>query len=100
MAHLDVHRRRAPGSGWLLDCQADALAHFNTRMVVPLMPSGRVPQTLPRLHPTFTIDGEVLVMATHLASAVPLRELGPRVMSLADQRDAIIGALDVLITGI
>jgi toxin CcdB len=39
-------------------------------------------------------------MATQLASAVDVEDLGPKIGSLADQRYDILNALDVLLTGV
>lgn len=98
MARFDVHRQRG-STGYLLDCQADILSHLNTRFVVPLLDPVATPPLLPRLHPCFTIDGRQLVMATHLASTVPLALLGEGVVSLADAAHRIMNALDMLLTG-
>ena len=40
-----------------------------------------------------------LIMATQLASAVPTRLMTRRVANLAESRDEIIAAFDVLLTG-
>ena len=97
MAQFDVHESRL-GEELLLDCQSDLLDHFDTRLVIPLVPT-QTAQMLPRLHPTFEIEGAQHILATQLASAVSVEELGPCVISLADRRYDILNALDVLITG-
>lgn len=97
MAQFDVHESRI-GEELLLDCQSDLLDHFDTRLVIPLVPT-HTAQTLPRLHPTFEIAGTPHIMATQLASAVGVEELGPTVASFANRRYDILNALDVLITG-
>jgi toxin CcdB len=97
MARFDVFRSRS-GEELLLDCQSDMLDYFQTRFVVPLVHDGVATRTA-RLHPSFTIDGQKLIMATQLASAVDRRELGTRVANLSDHHDQIVAALDVLITG-
>lgn len=84
----------------VLDCQADVLGHEERRFVVPLLPSGMAPRALPRLTPIFTIDGQRFTMATPLAASVPRRELGEEIASLASERDRIIGAIDMLVTGV
>jgi toxin CcdB len=53
-----------------------------------------------RLHPEFEIDGEVLVLATHLAAAVRRSELRQLKTNLSDQRDRIVGAIDVIAAGV
>lgn len=96
MARFDVHK--GDGPGYLLNCQADQLSHFTTRLVVPLQPAEGIPVNR-RLHPVFEVGGHSYVMVTQLASAVPARELGRKVANLEDQHTAILNALDMLISG-
>lgn len=98
MAQFDVYASRS-GDELLLDCQSDLLGHFDTRFVVPLVPA-QTAQKLTRLHPVFEIEGKRHIMATQLASAVDSRELGSRVISLANQRYEILNAVDMLVTGV
>jgi toxin CcdB len=98
MAQFDVYTSRS-GDELLLDCQSDLLGHFDTRFVVPLVPA-QTAQKLTRLHPVFEIEGKRHIMATQLASAVDSRELGSRVISLANQRYEILNAVDMLVTGV
>lgn len=97
MARFDVHRL-ADGV-LVLDIQADLLSDFKTRVVAPSLPAKTTPRSLERLHPIFEIDGQDYVIATHLIAAVPLHELGPVVASLADRHEAIMAAIDMLVTG-
>lgn len=97
MARFDVYPR-TEGEGYLLDCQADVLQHFETRFVVPLFPASGAKRAT-RLHPVFEVREESVIMVTQLAAAVPVRALGRPVASLADQHAAIMNALDMLITG-
>lgn len=99
MAQFDVYRLPHDG-GWVVDCQSDLHDHLESRFVVPLIPVARAPAPASRLHPTLTVNGDEFVLATHLATAVRLRELRQPLTSLADQRLAIVGAIDVLVTGI
>jgi toxin CcdB len=97
MARFSVYKLK---SGMIaLDCQANLLSHLKTRFVVPLLPKGDVPPSLGRLHPMFQIEGEQLAMATHLASAVPMSEIGERITSLELHDIAISNALDMFLTG-
>jgi toxin CcdB len=84
---------------FLLDIQADLLQHLATRVVVPLRPEGTMVPAR-RLNPVFTIDGQRVIMATAELAAIPLAALGPRVASLETQRHDILGAIDLLLTGI
>lgn len=96
MARFDVHAH--DGVSYLLDCQADVLGSFDTRFVVPLLPAEGARHAT-RLHPLFEIEGRAFVMVTHLAAAVPVRDLGRRVTSLGGEHDRIMNALDMLISG-
>jgi toxin CcdB len=98
MAQFDIHR--ISNGSLVLDCQADSLSHFSTRIVAPLMPQGSVPAPTTRLHPVFDFDGEPMVLATHLLTAMPARELGRPLASLAADHYTIIAALDFLLTGV
>lgn len=98
MAQYDVHSLE--GAGLVVNCQADLLDHLTTRVVIPLVDPATVPAPLTRLHPLFDIADKRLLMATHLIGAVPVAALGPAVASLPREHLTIIGALDVLTTGV
>jgi toxin CcdB len=98
MARFDIHAW-PDGDGYLLDCQADLLSHFKTRLVVPLIKEETTPPSLVRLHPIFEIDGIKYLMATQLMASVPLSALGPTVSTLIAHDVAILAAIDVLISG-
>lgn len=96
MARYDVHA--GPEGELLLDCQSELLSHFDTRLVVPLLPAQGTLQAT-RLHPVFTVNGERVVMVTQLASAVPTRLLRERVAGLAEEHSVIMNAIDMLLSG-
>lgn len=99
MAQFDYYR--APdGAGYLLDCQADILAHLNTRLVVPLLTRERAVEPARHLNPVFTLSGTDHILVTQFASSFPTEELGRSAGSLAGERYAVLNALDFLITGI
>ena len=99
MAQFDYYR--APdGVGFLLDCQADILAHLNTRLVVPLLTSDRAVEPARHLNPVFSLTGTDHVLVTQFAATIPVSELDQPVGSVADERYAVLNALDFLITGI
>lgn len=97
MAQYDVHRL---GDGLVIDCQADLLAHIDSRFVVPLAPAAQAAIVARRLNPSFEIDGATYIMVTQAAAAVARGELGPAVASLAEQGFTISGAIDVLLGGV
>jgi toxin CcdB len=98
VAKFDVYRLKGAAT-LVVDCQADLLEDLATRFVAPLLPEADVPQPLARPNPRFTVGGRNLIMATHLASAVPVRELDARVATLVHEQDAISNALDMLLSG-
>ena len=98
MARFDVYEN-PNGAGLLLDCQANTLAILDTRFVVPLLPPDAAPKPARRLNPCFEIADRPYLMVTQFASAVAVRELGARVTSLIDHDTAVIGAIDMLLSG-
>lgn len=99
MAQFDVHRLKS-GLGLVIDCQSDLLDDLNTRFVVPLIPEQDAPRPARRLNPIFGIADGRHVMLTQFAAAVQRKELGDRVESLRDRAFEIMGALDVLLSGV
>lgn len=97
MAQFDVYRLR--GRVLVVDVQSETLQDFSTRVVVPLHPRGEAPTPATRLHPLVDIEGERYVLATHLLTAVPARDLGAPFASLEAKRYTIIAALDMVLTG-
>lgn len=97
MAQLDVFRTSA--GEHLLDFQADLLSHLNTRFVIPLASPADGPKPAARLNPKFIINGEEMVLYTQFAMTVPFSDLTNRVASLEDHRFAVMGAVDMLISG-
>lgn len=101
MPRLDVHRIALGGSreGYVVDVQADLLAHLATRTVVPLLPESTAPPPIADLNPIIEIDGTPHVFLTQAIASVPTRELKRVVASLADRHDAVTRALDTLLIG-
>jgi toxin CcdB len=87
------------GEGYLLDVQADLLDHLNTRVVVPLLPIAAAPAPANTLNPVFQIEGEKVVMVTQFMAAIPAPILKLPVHNLADSRNDITAALDLLFQG-
>ncbi|MFA6115584.1 MAG: CcdB family protein [Sphingomonas sp.] len=98
MARFDVYRPK-DGDELLLDCQADVLDELDSRFVVPLLPATTFRRTFVRLNPTFEVGGQTVIMATQSAATIPVRLIGQRVTSLADEQVAIMNAIDMLLTG-
>lgn len=99
MAQFDVHWLTR-GNELVVDCQSDLLDRLNTRFVVPLVGRREAPAPAARLNPMFAIRGQDYVMVTQFAAAVDRRQLGEVVLSLRDHSFEIVGAIDVLISGV
>jgi toxin CcdB len=82
----------------VLDCQSNLLSHFKSRFVVPLLRSDCAPRALPRLTPQFEVDGQSLIMATHLALTISVSAIKRVAASLSDYDTTIIEAIDTLTT--
>lgn len=87
------------GNGYLIDVQANALAHLNTRMAVPLFPLAVAPKPAKTLNPLFDINGETYSMVTQYMAAMPVRSLKNVIFSVENRRDDIVAALDLLFQG-
>lgn len=105
MAQFAVYRNINPATRaavpLLLNVQSDLLAELGTRVVVPLYAASTLQgKMLKTLTPRFEIEGESYVMMTPQMAGIATKQLGPMVADFAAQRDEIIAALDLLITGI
>lgn len=98
MARFDLYPH-PDGQGYLLDVQADLLADFNTRIVVPLLPREKAPEPARDLNPVFQIEETDHVMMTQLMAAVPTTILSQPTANLAVFRDDITRALDLVFQG-
>ena len=99
MSQFDVHRLKS-GSALVVDCQSDLLEHLSTRLVVPLIPREHGPPQVARLNPLLSLDGREFIMATQLAAAGLRSDLGEVIASPRDRSFDILGALDVLFSGV
>ncbi len=101
-----IRRHRNPGPEtdegfpYVLDIQPDVLDHPNLRVVVPLVRADVVDPPLPGLNPRFVVEESSVVMATTLIGGLPARSLHDPVSNLGSYRYDIIGAIDMLITGV
>jgi toxin CcdB len=105
MAQFDVYRNPNPATRtripYLLDVQAELLDALATRVVVPLCrPDVLSGKPAERLNPQFELEGRKVLMLTPELAGVSRKALGERVANLADERTAIIAALDLVFTGI
>lgn len=104
MRQFTVYRNRSPRTQadvpYLLAVQSNLLQELATEVVVPLYrktPQG--PRPITRLMPELSVAGMPFIMLTPQLAGMAVRDLGEPVANLADQRDLILAALDLLFTG-
>lgn len=85
----------------LLNVQSDLIEAIATRVVVPLLPQ-RTPRSpaVSRLSPIVSVQGADYVMMTPLIAGVDAAQIGGATADLSPERSTILGALDLLISGI
>lgn len=72
---------------------------LDTRLVVPLLPTGAVGKLNSLLNPTFEIAGQTWFLATQAIGVVRTSRLARRVGSLMADENAVIKAIDRLLLG-
>ena len=100
MAQFDIYKRQGADIEFLLDLQDEMLETLSTRVVAPLAPLGTVGLPMKTLNPVISVRGIPYVLLTHLLAAIPNSSLGEFAGSARAQRDEIIGAIDLLFTGV
>lgn len=97
MAQFDLYRL---GTGMLVvDLQTDLIGIEASRIVAPLRAAGQY-AAFPGLTPTVEVAGQAWIVRVQELAAVPARDLRERAGSLAEHRDALKRALDILIDGV
>ena len=71
---------------------------FDTRVVVPLVPTSERLSETPRLNPHLDYEGELYSLETQWIVAVPRSRLGRPIGNLSSCGDLVIRALDALFT--
>ncbi len=102
MAQFDIHRNRAGTyPQYLMVLSHEIVETLPTVVVAPLVPLGELGnRPMSRLLPAFEIDGVQHALLSIELAGVSRTVLGDPVMSAADRRYDILGALDFLFTGI
>ncbi len=101
MAQFDIYKNPRGGLyPFVVDVQTDLLGSLATRIVVPLIALKKYGKPITRLHPTTSIAGVEYVLKFHDLAAIPATALVKPVASLAHRRADLIGALDLLFTGV
>lgn len=103
MAQFDVYENADPESNavipFLLDVQHDLHKKLATRTVIPLVPFFSADMEIKKLCPRFKVMGQDVAMSTPEMAGYPVCDLGIKVMSLAENRTEILGAVDFLLSG-
>lgn len=86
---------------YFVDVQNDLLDELNSRLVIPLSPYESLNKTnVKKLCPIIEIKKERCVLLAQQMTSVPRSILKKKVTSLEKFRYEILGAIDLLITGI
>ena len=104
MAQFAVYRNKSPRTKavfpFLVDVQSDLLEPLNTRVVVPLTKAPALTKKpVSHLTPEISFSGDRYVLMTPQLAGINRSELGPIAGTLAEERQAILAALDFLLTG-
>ncbi len=103
MAQYEVYSNVDPESQgiipYLLDVQHDLHQSLATRTIVPLVRTEIFGQAMGKLCPPLSVLGEIVFMSTPELAGYPVRDLGPKVATMVDERTVIISAIDFLLTG-
>jgi toxin CcdB len=83
---------------FLVVLQSDLISELRATIVAPLVKREDIAGAQ-RLNPVVTVVGQEFWLATHELFAMDRRILRNRIASLADRRDDIVAALDMLFTG-
>jgi len=86
---------------FFVDVQSDLLEDLNSRVVIPLSLNKATNNTNAKsLCPVFEIEGKNYILLTHQMTSVPFSLLKKKAGSLEKHRYEILGAIDILLTGI
>ena len=104
MAQFSVYRNKNPRSKatfpFLVDVQSDLLEPLSTRVVIPLTKSPALTKKpVSHLTPEVSFSGERYVLMTPQLAGINRAELGPHAGHLGEGRQAILAAIDFLLTG-
>jgi len=102
MSQFNVHRnpgRHRDSIPFVVIVQSSLYDAYRRRVVVPLVDKSSIGKvTNPRLNPTFRIKGQAVVLHPLEIVSVANENLGEFVQSLVEEGDAIIAALDEMLT--
>jgi len=97
-AQFDLYRM--PGGGIVVVLQSDLLDELQTRVVAPLIPASSVKRVIQSLNPGVVLGETAYLVMPQLAATLTFSEMGEKVGSLTAMQDAIVWAIDALLSGI
>lgn len=100
MAQYDVYDLPNEQGMLFVDLQSGAVDEFNTRLLAPLVPAVESLKPIRRVNHALTFSSRTYLFMPQLMSAVRTKELGQPLGNIADQRDRIVSALDIVFVGI
>ncbi len=105
MSQYTLYRNENKGSKkaypYFVNVQSDLLDELNSRIVIPLSPLKTLENTnAKKLCPIIDIEEGCFVLLTHQLTSVPKSILKKEATSLEKFRYEILGAIDLLLTGI
>lgn len=80
--------------------QHDLLSDLATVVVTPLVREDAFGRPAQTLNPVFTVAGARVVLSVAELAGKSRADLGDRVASLADERETVLAALDLLFNGV
>ena len=104
MAQFSVYRNKNPRTKatfpFLVDVQSDLLEPLGTRVVIPLTKiPGLTRKPVSHLTPEIPFSGDSYVLMTPQLAGVSVADLGSLAGTLVGEGQAILAALDFLLTG-
>ena len=84
---------------YLIVLQSDLLSQLTSTIVAPLAETSML-ESFERLTPTITVRGRKLVVVMQELGAFPVQAVKGVVANLENERYRLVGALDLLFTGI
>ncbi|WP_374646104.1 CcdB family protein [Tabrizicola sp.] len=90
---------RTADGDFVVVLQSDLLEDLSTRAVCLAMPESRQVPGFAALSPVLTAGDVRLRIVPHVVATLTVAELGTFVLSLAHERDRIIRAIDLMLTG-
>ena len=104
MTQFAVYRNKNPRTKstfpLLVDVQSDLLEPLSTRVVIPLTKvAGLAKKPVSHLTPTVPFEGDSYVLMTPQLAGIARADLGAQAGTLVREREAIMSAVDFLLTG-